>query len=1004
VNPKKKSDSKSKNPKATNLAAKIVSTQSGFPIEITERKQVEEKLASSQKRLNDLNELQGLLLHPNPIQLKLKLVTESVVQVLDADFARIWIIKPGDRCDTGCMHAQVTEGPHACRFRERCLHLMSSSGRYTNTDSKVHGRVPFGSYKIGRIASGEEAEFLTNTVTSNPRVHNRAWAKEVGLVAFAGYRLVDSDGAPLGVLALFSQQAISAEQNSFLHGIAHIASQVLLAAQAEAKLAQEQYLLRTLLDSLPDHIYFKDRHSQFTHLSESQAKKFGLHDSAEALGKTDFDFFTEEHARSAFAVEQKIIATGQPVIDLEEKETWPDGRVTWVNTTKMPLLDQAGNIIGTFGISSDITDRKQSEVELQASGEAERIFGERLTILSEVTTELSKTDSLDTLCRRAVELGRERLDFDRLSIWFLAEDLTTMRGTFGVDTEGRITDERKETFTIGPDYPSQPVLDNQTPLLRQTDAPLALNGQTVGQGMHVTAGLWDGESIIGYISVDNLLRQRPFRDRDCEIIRLYATAVGHLISLKRTGMKLEASRAAEQSFGERLTVLSETTTELSKADSLDTLCRRAVELGRERLDFDRLSIFFLSEDSNSILGTFGVDAEGRITDERGDQHPVGSETNGSKSNIRSILQSQIPLLRLTDVPLALKGQNVGQGTHVFAGLWDGNTAIGYLTVDNLLRHRPISDRDCEIIRLYASALGHLCSLKRAQEDLRTSEERFTKSFQSNPIATIIDVLPDGRLLDVNETFLSLTGYRREEVIGKTSLELNLWLKPDDGIRFEQGLIEQQSLRDVESQLLKKSGENLHVLASAEIIQIAGQPHGLIMLSDITERKRMEEEIRNLSLTDELTGLYNRRGFTLLGEHEVKLARREKRTMLLFFGDVDNLKTINDTLGHAQGDLALQEVATILKNSFREADIVARIGGDEFVVLAVDASMERADFLTNHIQTILERRKEKGNWPYQLALSLGIAHYDPEAPCTVSELIAQADSRMYQQKQASKGKQ
>ena len=356
------------------------------------------------------------------------------------------------------------------------------------------------------------------------------------------------------------------------------------------------------------------------------------------------------------------------------------------------------------------------------------------------------------------------------------------------------------------------------------------------------------------------------------------------------------------------------------------------------------------------------------------------------------------------MPLALKGQDVGQGTHVFAGLWDGNTAIGFISVDNLLRQRSISDRDCEIIRLYASALGHFCSLMRAQEELRTSEERFTKSFQSNPIATIIDVLPDGRLLDVNETFLSLTGYRREEVIGKTSLELNLWLKPDDGIRFEQGLIEKQSLRDVESQLLKKSGENLHVLASAEIIQIAGQPHGLIMLSDITERKRMEEEIRNLSLTDELTGLYNRRGFTLLGEHEVKLARREKRTMLLFFGDVDNLKTINDTLGHAQGDLALQEVATILKNSFREADIVARIGGDEFVVLAVDASMERADFLTNHIQTILERRKEKGNWPYQLALSLGIAHYDPEAPCTVSELIAQADSRMYQQKQASKGKQ
>jgi diguanylate cyclase (GGDEF)-like protein len=175
------------------------------------------------------------------------------------------------------------------------------------------------------------------------------------------------------------------------------------------------------------------------------------------------------------------------------------------------------------------------------------------------------------------------------------------------------------------------------------------------------------------------------------------------------------------------------------------------------------------------------------------------------------------------------------------------------------------------------------------------------------------------------------------------------------------------------------------------------------VAQVIERKRMEQEIRNLSLTDDLTGLYNRRGFTLLAEQEVKLARREKRDMLLMFGDVDGLKTINDSHGHAQGDLALQEVSTALKETFRESDILARIGGDEFVVLAVDASMERADILTNRIQVALKRRKQQADRPYQLSLSLGIANYDPEAPCTLSELIAQADGRMYRQKQAMKGK-
>jgi diguanylate cyclase (GGDEF)-like protein/PAS domain S-box-containing protein len=170
-----------------------------------------------------------------------------------------------------------------------------------------------------------------------------------------------------------------------------------------------------------------------------------------------------------------------------------------------------------------------------------------------------------------------------------------------------------------------------------------------------------------------------------------------------------------------------------------------------------------------------------------------------------------------------------------------------------------------------------------------------------------------------------------------------------------------------------------------------------------ERKRMEQEIRNLSLTDEVTGLYNRRGFTLLAEQEVKLAHRKERSMLFFFADVDNLKAINDNLGHAQGDLALKEVSVILKETFREADILARFGGDEFVVLAVDASLESAEVLTNRIQVTLERRNQGGDRPYQLTLSMGVARYDPEAPCTVSELIAQADGLMYDQKQAGKGK-
>jgi PAS domain S-box-containing protein len=130
-----------------------------------------------------------------------------------------------------------------------------------------------------------------------------------------------------------------------------------------AALSQANALLQTLLDHMPDHIYFKDSQSRFIRNSRSQAKALGLRDPAEAIGKSDFDFFP--HAQLSYEREQEIIRSGKPLVNIEELVVWPDGRQTWVLTTKMPFLDQAGQIIGTFGISRDITKRKQSEVALQ---------------------------------------------------------------------------------------------------------------------------------------------------------------------------------------------------------------------------------------------------------------------------------------------------------------------------------------------------------------------------------------------------------------------------------------------------------------------------------------------------------------------------------------------------------------------------------------------------------------------------------------------------------------
>ena len=138
------------------------------------------------------------------------------------------------------------------------------------------------------------------------------------------------------------------------------------------------HLLELLMDNIPDSIYFKDKASQFVMVNRAHAKRFGLADPHLAAGKSDADFFTTDHAKQALADEQRVIQTGQPLVGVEEKETWPDGRVTWVSTTKMPLRDRSGRIFGTFGISRDITEHRRME-QVLAERSAE-LLKERLLL------------------------------------------------------------------------------------------------------------------------------------------------------------------------------------------------------------------------------------------------------------------------------------------------------------------------------------------------------------------------------------------------------------------------------------------------------------------------------------------------------------------------------------------------------------------------------------------------------------------------------------------------
>ncbi|MEI6309372.1 MAG: GGDEF domain-containing protein [bacterium] len=202
--------------------------------------------------------------------------------------------------------------------------------------------------------------------------------------------------------------------------------------------------------------------------------------------------------------------------------------------------------------------------------------------------------------------------------------------------------------------------------------------------------------------------------------------------------------------------------------------------------------------------------------------------------------------------------------------------------------------------------------------------------------------------------------------------------------FEFSLLQTQGERSFEARLAPMSG-------------------GLVVgiVRDITERKRMEEKILTLSITDELTGLLNRRGFLTMATQQLKIAKRTKNRLWLIFADLDGLKWINDHLGHEAGDRAIQQTSILLKETYREADIFARIGGDEFVVLATEISQASPAHLVSRFAGSLRQWNKESGERFTLDLSLGVSLFSPAFPVSLDELMRQADDGMYQQKRLKK---
>jgi len=217
------------------------------------------------------------------------------------------------------------------------------------------------------------------------------------------------------------------------------------------------------------------------------------------------------------------------------------------------------------------------------------------------------------------------------------------------------------------------------------------------------------------------------------------------------------------------------------------------------------------------------------------------------------------------------------------------------------------------------------------------------------------------------------------------------VRPDGVVRVMKATA--QTIRDESGKALRMIGTNIDItelkLVESEILKLNADLEEKV-IERTTELAKANEQLLQLSHVDELTGLYNRRGFLLHAEQQLLLARRMKRNLLIFYADLDNLKQINDSRGHLAGDEAIFMAARALHKTFRSSDIKARIGGDEFIVLAVQAD-------EHFVEPLLARLRERLG-ESNLAMSVGVITFDAQNEISIDDLIARADAAMYAEKQ------
>lgn len=369
------------------------------------------------------------------------------------------------------------------------------------------------------------------------------------------------------------------------------------------RVTERANLLASIVENHPDFIGVGSLEGKAIYVNPSGLQMMGLPPDADISGMEASDFYSEEDT---------ALLTNQGVPAAMESGAWSaevelltrDGAAIPVEETIGINYDANHNPTGFSITMRDIRERKLAEDTIRKNEQLALDFQEKLTLLHEISSELSQMDDIDDIYRRAIELGKEKLDFDRIGLYLIDDEMEYMRGTYGTNAEGEVHLEKHLSIYIPATEWIQEIIDSNERRRVSYDTELYDEGQVVGQGWHITSLLYHEEAIIGWVASDNLIQQRPLLPYEPELFTLFATSLANVIHNKRSANVLSKQALELQAVAE---VSRIATTILDKEE----LLQQVADLTKEQFNLYHVHIYLLSQDKQTLNLAAGAGEVGR---------------------------------------------------------------------------------------------------------------------------------------------------------------------------------------------------------------------------------------------------------------------------------------------------------------------------------------------------------------------------------------------------------